>query len=228
MSKLNILIVEDESLVALELTNTLKLLGYNVVDYATSSQMAMKFMEIYDVNLILMDINLNEDINGIELYQNFKTEIPVIYTTAYKDDKTVSHAVSTNPLGYLIKPHNTDDLNVLLKLAEHKIETQNSELQKDNELIELGKGYFFHSKDSKLFLNNEFVKLTLKELQLLKLLIKSRGKIVNYAMIEKEVWNGEEASATSLRTLIYRLRNKMDHSLIESEFNIGIKLKELD
>ena len=69
------------------------------------------------------------------------------------------------------------------------------------------------------------IKLTLKELQLLKLLIRLRGRIVDYLTIENEIWGSEKVSNTSIRSLVYRLRNKLEHKLIESEHNMGIRLK---
>jgi len=224
MSKLNILIVEDESLVALELKNSIESLGHNVVEYATNSHMAKNFLQSYDVNLLLMDINLGEEVNGIELYKSFNTSIPVIYLTAYADENTMTEAIETNPLGYLIKPHSIDELKVILILANYKMQHQELKIETDEELIDIGKGYFFNMPDEKLLYKNIQVKLTLKELGLLKLLIEANGKIVKYPVIENELWHNEVVNNTSVRTLIYRLRSKLEHKLIESEFNVGIKL----
>ena len=154
MDSLNILIVEDESLVALELAKEIKALGYNVVEYATNSQMAKKFIQDYEVNLILMDINLGDDINGIELYKSFKKNIPVIYLTAYKDEATISSAISTDPLGYMVKPHKEDELNAILKLAHYKIQNQITKKKRKPtfKTIDIGEGYIFSQKIINYFL----------------------------------------------------------------------------
>lgn len=224
MSKLNILIVEDESLVALELKNSIEALGYNVVEYATHSHMAKNFFDSYEVDLLLMDINLSEEINGIELYKSLNTTVPVIYLTAYADENTMTEAIQTNPLGYLIKPHSIDELKAILILAKHKIEHTESEMLENQALIKIGKGYFFDTEDEVLLYKDIPVKLTLKEVGLLKLLIEANGKIVKYPVIESRLWKDELVNNTSVRTLIYRLRSKLEHKLIESEFNVGIKL----
>ena len=224
MNELNILIVEDESLVAMELKQTIDSLGYNVVEYATNSHMAKKFLLAYDVNLILMDVNLGEEINGIELYRSLNTEVPVIYLTAYSDEKTMTDAISTNPLGYLIKPHNENELKAILKLANYKMQNNDEKLEETKKLIDIGYGYFFNADEEKLTYKKAPVKLTLKEMALLKLLIKAKGKIVKFSSIEETIWKGESVNNTSLRVLIYRLRSKLEHKLIETEFNIGIKL----
>ena len=224
MTKLNVLIVEDESLVAMELEQAIESMGHNVVEYATNVTMAKKFFEQFDIDLILMDINLNDSLNGIELYKSLQLQTPIIYLTAYTDEKTMSEAISTNPLGYLIKPHTEDELKAIIKLAEYKIQNLEIESQNVEKLMEVGKGYFFDTEEEQLLYKDLPVKLTIKERGLLKMLILAQGKIVKFEKIEKELWNGETVNNTSLRTLIYRLRSKLEHKLIETEFNRGIRL----
>ena len=224
MNNLNILIIEDESLVAMSLSSSIEALGYNVVEYATNSHMAKKFLEAYDVNLILMDINLGESINGIELYESLHTDIAVIYLTAYKDEDTMSRAIKTNPIGYLVKPHKDDELRAMLKLALYKLQNKNVPQEVSRKYIDIGKGYLFDIEENKLLYKNKPIKLTIKETNLLKLLIDAKGRIVKFTTIEKKIWEGENVNNTSLRTLLYRLRSKLKHKLIESEFNIGLKL----
>jgi DNA-binding response OmpR family regulator len=224
MNKLNILIIEDESLVAMSLSSSIEALGYNVVEYATNSHMAKKFLESYEVNLILMDINLNESINGIELYESLQVNIPIIYLTAYKDEETMSRAIKTNPIGYLVKPHKDDELRAMLKLALYKIQNGDAAQKETIKYVDIGKGYLFDIEENKLLYKNKPLKLTIKETNLLKLLIDAKGKVVKFTVIEEKIWEGESVNNTSLRTLLYRLRSKLKHKLIESEFNIGLKL----
>jgi len=221
---LNILIIEDESLVAMSLSSSIEELGYNVVEYATNSHMAKKFLEAYDVNLILMDINLGESMNGIELYESLHKNIPIIYLTAYKDEDTMSKAIHTNPIGYLVKPHKDDELRAMLKLALHKLQNKDVPEEETRRFVDIGKGYLFDIEENKLLYNNRPVKLTIKETNLLKLLIDANGRVVKFKTIEQKIWDGENVNNTSLRTLLYRLRSKLKHKIIESEFNIGLKL----
>ena len=224
LNNLNILIIEDESLLAMSLSSSIEALGYNVVEYATNSHMAKKFLEAYDVNLILMDINLGETINGIELYESLHTDIAIIYLTAYKDEDTMSKAIKTNPIGYLIKPHKDDELRAMLKLALHKMQNRDRPQEETKKFVDIGKGYLFDIEENKLLYKNRPIKLTIKETNLLKLLIDAKGRTVKFTTIESEIWEGESVNNTSLRTLLYRLRSKLKHKLIESEFNIGLKL----
>jgi len=222
MGNLKILVIENESLVALEITQTIKSFGYSDVIYATNSKMAKEILKSQTFDLILMDINLGESIDGIELYQSLNIETPIIYLTAYKDDSTIAKAVATNPIGYLIKPHNDNELKALLLLAEYKLKSIPPQKPKDK--IELGEGYYFDTKEEKLFYNDIFIHLGKKELQLLKLLISARGNTVSYYTIEQEIWGSQSVSSSTVRTLIYRLRGKLEHKLIDNEANYGIKI----
>lgn len=228
MDNLSIVIVEDESLVALELSNTIKNLGYNVIDYATNVAMAQKLINESKPDLILMDINLRDTMDGIELYKSMNISTPIIYLTAYKDSQTIAKAVQTNPLGYLIKPHNEDELKALLQLCEYKIKNNQFQKETRESKITLGAGYFFDTKEQKLYFQKLYINLGSKELQLLKLLIAAHNQIVSFETIKNEIWGDQEISDSSLRTLIYRLRSKLEYKLIKTEFNLGIKLEKGD
>lgn len=220
MNNLNILIVEDESLVALELSNSIENYGFNVVDYVTTPKMAVEAFQKEKIDLILMDINLGDKIDGIDLYKSFNTHIPIIYLTAYQDEKTISKAVETDPLGYLIKPYNENALLALLKLAEIKKPNNTNK----NRVISIDNEYTFDINEMKLYKNSIYIKLSKKETTLFQLLLDARGNIVTFNTIEDELWD-TPPSASSLRTLIYRLRGKLEHKFITNELNHGIKLE---
>jgi len=220
MSNLNILIVEDESLLALDLATSIKSYGYNAVMYATKVTSAKKIISENNIDIIIMDINLNDKINGIELYKSLDTDADIIYLTAYSDDKTIEQLVETLPLGFLIKPHNEKELFMLLKLAEMK----NSSATQKSSLIKIGSGYEFDINEDKVYKNNTFIKLSKKETTLLKLLLNARGNVVTFTEIENELWDSPP-SESSLRTLIYRLRGKLEHKFIKNELKHGIKLE---
>ena len=226
MTELSILVVDDESLVAMELTDTINSLGYEAVDYATNSKMAKNILNKHPkINLILMDINLGEDLDGIDLYKSLKSDIAIIYITAYKDDEHISKAVETNPLGYIIKPYDENELKAILKLASYKLSHKTVNVVDTDSLFNIGEGYFFNKEEDKLLYNNMPIKLTKKELQLLKLVIFSKDNRVSFETIENVIYNGDVVNNSAIRTLIYRLRCKLEHKFIENEFNYGIKLK---
>lgn len=128
MSNTNILVVEDESLVAKDIQNRLKKFGYTVPAIATSGEDAIqKVAEIYP-DLVLMDIQLKGKLDGIEaaekIYNDFN--IPVIYLTANADESTLERAKITQPYGYIIKPFKEKELKTTIEitLTKHRMEKE--------------------------------------------------------------------------------------------------------
>lgn len=221
MTNLNILIVEDESLFALELATRIGEYGYGNVEYATSLKEAKALFASKDFNLILMDINLSDKVDGIELYKSFETDAFVIYLTAYIDEQTISKAIETQPLGYLVKPLNESELLALLKLVEQKLHP----ITIENTRVSLSKDYEFDFQDDALFRNGKYITLGSKKVQLLKLLIEAKGNTVTFKTIEEELYKETPPSESTLRTLIYRLRKVLGDDMIETESNYGIRLR---
>lgn len=224
MEDLTILVVEDEGLVALEIVQTFQSFGYSNLHYATSIKKAKELLEKHPINLIIMDINLKGEEDGITFYQQLNSPPPVIYLSAYKDDKTIKRLIETSPIGYLTKPYRNEELKAMLLLAESHISTSN----KDEQFIELGEGYTFDSVEKRLLHHNKPIHLGKKELQLLMLLISAKNTTVSYYTIEQEIWGSKPVSSSTIRTLIYRLRSKLNQNLIQSEANIGIFLGSLE
>ncbi len=117
-----ILIVEDESIVATHIAETLKLSGYEVTDTVPSGEMALQSVGKDQPNLILMDIVLNGGMSGIETAEkiNADLDVPVIFLTAYSDKKTLDKAKNIGPFGYIVKPFKEKDLNSAIQVALEK------------------------------------------------------------------------------------------------------------
>ena len=122
MTKANILIVEDEQIVAKDIKQNLKKLGYNTVGIAYMGEDAIKKVEKEMPDLVLMDIKLKGKMTGIEVakYIRENFEIPVIYLTAYADEDTLEQAKITEPHGYIIKPFKEIDLKTIIEISLHK------------------------------------------------------------------------------------------------------------
>jgi len=123
-ANLNILIIEDELLIAEMLKELLIELGYNIIDIAKDYATAVKSLEKYpEINFAFIDINLNSDKNGLDVADsinlNFK-EIPFIFLTSYSDSKTVQDAVAKKPQSYLVKPFTKSDLFIVLEIFKSK------------------------------------------------------------------------------------------------------------
>ncbi|NYB51522.1 MAG: PAS domain S-box protein [Methanobacteriaceae archaeon] len=117
----NILVVEDEVVEAMNLKKSLQSMGYNVLHIASSGREAITQARNLKPDLILMDVILEGDMDGIEaskVIKNFK--IPVIFLTALPDDTTVQRALLSEPYGYLIKPFDNRKLKIAIEVALYK------------------------------------------------------------------------------------------------------------
>ena len=103
---INILIVEDESIVALDIKDKVERLGYNVLAVVSSGEKAIEEVKKVQPELVLMDIVLKGEIDGIETARQIREhfDIPIIYLTAHSDTQTLTRAKITGPFGYLVKP----------------------------------------------------------------------------------------------------------------------------
>jgi CheY-like chemotaxis protein len=119
MSGEKILIVEDDDIIARVADWRLKKLGYTVCGRATSGEEAMAHVEKYKPDLVLMDINIQGDIDGIETTKRIKKlfNIPVIFVTSHSDGLTIERAKEAKPDGFIIKPFEDDDFRIGIELA---------------------------------------------------------------------------------------------------------------
>jgi CheY-like chemotaxis protein len=128
LPKLNILVVEDESLVAKALTVTLMRLGHVVTSIASTGEEAVERAEEEKPDLILMDIILDGEMDGIDAAKIIysRSQIPFIYVTAHADQNTKERADLTGPYGYLIKPYKEKELAAAIceAVARYEKETE--------------------------------------------------------------------------------------------------------
>ncbi|MDO8870251.1 MAG: PAS domain S-box protein [Methanobacteriaceae archaeon] len=121
MSPFKILLVEDDAIESLDIQKRLEILGYEVPYVASRGQEAIDKASEIMPDLVLMDITLKGDMNGIEAASKIiKLNIPIIYLTAHSDEATVKKAKHTQPYGYLIKPYDPNELKYALELAIYK------------------------------------------------------------------------------------------------------------
>ena len=130
-----ILIVEDEVIVAMELQDRLEDLGYDVLDAVTRGEDAIERAADLHPTLILMDIMLDGELDGIEAAQRIRAEheIPVVFLTAYSDDSTLERAKEVAPFGYIVKPFEERELYATVEVAlnQHRMEQRLQEQRDD-------------------------------------------------------------------------------------------------
>lgn len=126
MRNIRILIVENERLVAEDLKRSLENLGYSVSAIVSEGKKALRKVEEQRPDLVLMDIVLDGEMNGIETAQKIRRRwnLPIIYITAYSDARTVEAAKVTEPYGYILKPIDEKELHITVELSLYKHASQ--------------------------------------------------------------------------------------------------------
>ena len=135
-NKIGILVVEDESIVAKDIQQSLKKLGYEVLGVCATGEDAIAKAEQTKPSLVLMDIMLKGEMSGIEAADAIrqKLHIPIIFLTAYADSSTLAKAKVTEPYGYIIKPFKEIDLQTNIEIALYKHE-KSSEAKRERDFL---------------------------------------------------------------------------------------------
>jgi len=133
MPSFKILVVEDESIVAMDIKHRLESMGYIVPAITSSGEEAVEKAAETIPDLVLMDIVLKGEMDGIDAAQQIKDsfDIPVVYLTAYSDERTLKRAKITGPFGYIIKPFEDRELHSAIEVALYKHEMESK--LKENE-----------------------------------------------------------------------------------------------
>ncbi len=225
MIKTKILVVEDETIVALDIKSALKKIGFEVTNTVTNHDDAIKSVKDNKPDIILMDIHLENSKDGIQTAQEIQKiqNIPIVYLSAFTDDKTIRRAVKTNPLSYLTKPFKREELKTTIQLGLYKINQQN-QYNIEKNCFNLGFDYYYDLNKEQLFYRNMPIKLSGNENKLLRILIDARGAIVDFNDIEFQIWSETPTSDSTLRTLVYRLRTKLEYKLVETVPTFGCRL----
>ncbi len=122
MNTASILLVEDNEVVVLELRDRVESMGYILAGSASSGCEAINKAELLKPDLIIMDIRLKGDMDGIETSTLIRQriDVPIVYLTAYADENTLQRAKITEPFGYIIKPFDERELKRTIEMALYK------------------------------------------------------------------------------------------------------------
>ena len=160
MKNEKILVVEDERIIAIDLQRRLERFGYTVVGIAAAGDQAIELVKEHSPDIILMDIMLVGDIDGIETATIIKNEyaIPVIFLTAYSDEKTLERAKIAEPSGYILKPFKDKELytTIDISLYKYRVDQQLKREQRWSTAIlhSIGDGIIATGTDNKIILLN--------------------------------------------------------------------------
>ena len=132
MANAQVLVVEDASIIAKDIQDILRRLGYAVPVVVSSGEKAIQKAAEMHPDLVLMDIMLKGDMDGVEAAQQIRDRfhIPVVYLTAYADEDTLQRAKIAEPFGYILKPFEERELHAAIEMAlyKHKAEEEREQL----------------------------------------------------------------------------------------------------
>ncbi len=166
MSRETILIVEDEAITGMGLKKSLTDLGYVVIGIVPTGEQAIEVAVEQKPNLVLMDIQLAGKMDGITAAENIriKTRIPVIYITAFSDDKSVEKAKVTEPYGYILKPIREHMLKTTIEIALYKTAIEQKHKERDEPirrlLNEVTDEFMLIDSEKKIIAVNESIEKT--------------------------------------------------------------------
>ena len=228
----SVLIVEDEAVLAIGMEYSLEEFGYDVTGIETTADSAIEHVSLNSPDIVLMDIKLKGTKTGVEaaqqIWNSYKT--PVIFLTSFSDDKTIKEAMNSEPYGYLIKPCRDEEIKVAIETALHKhnyfFKNKDSiSSSKIEKLFYLPDNFKYDKGKKILFEDDTLIKLTGNETKLFDILTDYINEPVSFEKINNYIWRDDYSDAGRLRTLVYRVKNKLKINLIENIFEFGYKLK---
>jgi PAS domain S-box-containing protein len=203
MDKAQILVVEDDNIVVMELEDSLQSLGYAVCDMASYGKEAIEKAAERRPDLVLMDIRLKGDVNGIDAAQEIRDrfDIPVIYLTAYADEDTLQRAKITEPYGYIVKPFEDRELYSVIEMALYK-----------------------HSMERKLKESEQWLATTLRSIGDAVIATDERGLIVLMNSVAEALtgWKQKDAWGKDL-TEVFNIIDEKTRTLAESPATRAIR-----
>jgi len=168
MTKTRLMVVEDEVLVAKDISSRLKQMGYEVIGTAGRGAEAIEMALELTPDLILMDIHLRDHIDGIEAAETIHKDldVPIIFCTAYSNEETLERAKITAPYGYILKPFDNRELEINIEIALYKHQTERTlhetEGRLDTTLRNISDAVIATDQDGKVFLVNPVAESLIK------------------------------------------------------------------
>ena len=224
MDSTRVLLVEDEVDAREILSFYLNTIFEDVVVAVDGQEALEMFEENFNNNkyfdLVLTDIKMPR-LDGMDMIEKMLELIEnqkFIIVSAYKDEEKLLKSINFRVLGYFIKPINVDNMMEILKKAKVEVLKEKEE-KKSKKLLKINKDYKYSLEQKLLYHNSSLVKLSKKEMQLLDVLIKNLGKIVTIKECKLALWNDENKSDTTFRTVMKRLKDKVS----KNDFILSLK-----
>ncbi|XPV68904.1 MAG: response regulator transcription factor [Halarcobacter sp.] len=221
-----VLLVEDEDVARKTLSFYLNTIFDEVVTACDGNEANMiykkNFNEKKSFDLVLTDLKMpNKD--GITMIDEIRELVPnqrFIIVSAHKNEDDLLKLINLRVLGYFVKPLNIDNMMEMLKKAKEEVlADNNSSLEEENNLLTLNSRYTYDKLNNKLYNEQNIVKLSKKELDILMVLINHLGEVVPVEKFKEVVWDDINTNDSAFRTVMKRLKDKVK----EDDFIISHK-----
>jgi DNA-binding response OmpR family regulator len=215
MKQFKILIIEDESLIAMQIKTFLSSKGFNVVGYCVNFSEAYKLFTETRPEIIIADIKLVDDESGIDIINELRKfgNFEVLFLTSFSDQNTLKRAFATKPFSYITKPFKEIDLYTAVMLCISKLQESC-----------VNNVWHYDPMTRTLKCCNAIVGLTRQEQELFHLCYRNLGRFVALEVIENVVWGDKYVIDSTRRGLIHRLGKKLTKEIFEYSSAYGCRL----
>lgn len=218
---MNILIVDDEVLLVKGLKKSLEMEGYNVIT-AYDGHEALRQLQGHSINFIILDLMLPK-IDGMTLCKKIreKMDTPIVMLTAKHDDIDKILGLELGADDYMTKPFNTRELIARIKAIQRRIEQQSQ-----GTTVYSSGPLKVNVLERRVFLGGKELYLTLKEFDLLHLLIKKKGQVFSRDQLFELIWNEPIIDTRNIDVHIRNLREKIEENpghpqFIKTKWGVG-------
>jgi len=244
MKNYKVSIIEDDEITSLNLKISLEKQGYDVISIFDNPLSTLTDIPFNLPDIFVIDISLQDSNDGIILAKEIKEKyaLPFIYLTSHSDDEIIEQAKLTKPYGYIVKPFHPNSLHASIQMALFQYESEQNkdvtslsqklsieELLKTKSsnsiTLSFAKDYLFNIETNELFYHSAKVDLKNIEAAFIRLLIAKLGLVISFEEATEYILKTTKESV-SIRTLVWRLRNRLETDIIKNAQSIGYYIEE--
>ncbi len=216
---MKILLLEDDLMLNAAIKKYLETTGH-VVDSFRDGESAFHTLQVQNFDLLILDINVPK-LDGLTLLENLyetKIQTPAIFISALIDIEEISRAFELGCYDYLKKPFHLKELSLRIDkmLKIHKTPQEHTRLSE---------GYSYNEKSNELLLYNKAQIIQKRQLEIISLLAKNCGNVVNYNLFREFVWRNDEIDNATIISEVNRLKSSLKEDFIHNVRSVGYLVK---
>ena len=217
---MKILLLEDEIMLNESIQEYLESLGHSIDTYFDGLD-AFESIKKNSYDLLILDINVpNMDgLSFLEAIHDLKIHVPTIYISALVDIEDISRAYNLGCFDYLKKPFHLKELALRLDRIVLSNEVPRVHLR-------LSKNYSYDQEHSTLLFNSISQTLTKKQAQIIDILARNRGRVVDFDQFQEYVWDDQIVDNATIRTEINRLKKTLQEDVIQNVRGMGYMIEK--